>query len=92
MRDYGRAALTGKVRYNKTELKIGELRPTLPVAYIDDSRQLITTYHGVQLESKEVDNLTLTGAVLPKSVPGSLPIPRRCTCSMDPTLNVAVTV
>lgn len=61
VRDYGRAALTGKVRYNKTELKVGELRPTLPVAYIDDSRQLITTYHGVQLESKEVDNLTLTG-------------------------------
>ncbi|RUT42358.1 OprD family porin [Pseudomonas sp. PAMC 29040] len=61
VRDYGRAALTGKVRYNKTELKVGELRPTLPVAYIDDSRQLITTYHGVQLESKEVNNLTLTG-------------------------------
>lgn len=59
-RDYGRAALTAKVRYNKTELKIGELRPTLPVAYIDDTRQLITTYHGVQIESKDVENLTLT--------------------------------
>lgn len=60
VRDYGRAALTAKVRYSKTELKIGEHRPTLPVAFYDDSRQLITTYHGFMLESREVDKLTLT--------------------------------
>ncbi|CAD5106219.1 OprD family porin [Zestomonas carbonaria] len=60
-RDYGRAALTGKMRYSKTELKIGEHRPMLPVAFIDDSRQLITTYHGFMVESREVDGLTLTG-------------------------------
>jgi len=60
VRDYGRAALTAKARYSKTELKIGEHRPTLPVAFYDDSRQLITTYHGFMLESREVDKLTLT--------------------------------
>ncbi|WP_061240785.1 OprD family porin [Ectopseudomonas composti] len=60
VRDYGRAALTAKMRYSKTELKIGEHRPTLPVAFYDDSRQLITTYHGFMLESREVDKLTLT--------------------------------
>jgi len=60
VRDYGRAALTAKVRYSKTELKIGEHRPMLPVAFYDDSRQLITTYHGFMLESREVDRLTLT--------------------------------
>ncbi|MDH1264779.1 OprD family porin [Pseudomonas sp. GD03944] len=60
VRDYGRAALTAKVRYSRTELKIGEHRPTLPVAFYDDSRQLITTYHGFMLESREVDKLTLT--------------------------------
>lgn len=60
VRDYGRAALTAKVRYSKTELKIGEHRPALPVAFYDDSRQLITTYHGFMLESREVDKLTLT--------------------------------
>lgn len=60
VRDYGRAALTAKMRYSKTELKIGEHRPMLPVAFYDDSRQLITTYHGFMLESREVDNLTLT--------------------------------
>ncbi|EZH81754.1 porin [Ectopseudomonas composti] len=60
VRDYGRAALTAKMRYSKTELKIGEHRPMLPVAFYDDSRQLITTYHGFMLESREVDKLTLT--------------------------------
>ncbi|NWL77152.1 outer membrane porin, OprD family [Pseudomonas taiwanensis] len=61
VRDYGRAALTGKMRYSKTELKVGEHRPMLPVAFYDDSRQLITTFHGFLLESREVDRLTLTG-------------------------------
>jgi hypothetical protein len=60
VRDYGRAALTAKMRYSKTELKIGEHRPMLPVAFYDDSRQLITTYHGFMLQSREVDKLTLT--------------------------------
>lgn len=59
--DYGRGGYTAKVRYSKTELKFGEHRPTLPVAYLDDSRQLVTTYHGTLIESKEVDKLTLTG-------------------------------
>lgn len=59
--DYGRAALTAKVRYSKTELKIGEHRPMLPVVFMDDSRQLVTTYQGVLIESKEIDKLTLTG-------------------------------
>ncbi|NQD74955.1 OprD family porin [Pseudomonas sp. CM27] len=58
--DYGRAALTGKVRYSRTELKVGEHRPMLPVAFIDDTRQLITTYHGLLLDSREVDGLVLT--------------------------------
>lgn len=61
VREYGRSNVTGKVRISKTELKVGELRPALPVAYIDDSRQLITTYQGALLESKEWDGLTLTG-------------------------------
>ncbi|MDF0733047.1 OprD family porin [Pseudomonas entomophila] len=60
VRDYGRAALTAKMRYSKTELKVGEHRPMLPVAFYDDSRQLITTYHGFLLESREIDKLTLT--------------------------------
>lgn len=60
-REYGRAALTGKVRYSKAELRVGEHRPTLPVAFQDDSRQLVTTFNGFTVKSNEIDNLTLTG-------------------------------
>ncbi|UVJ46534.1 OprD family porin [Pseudomonas sp. LS1212] len=57
--DYGRGGLTAKARFSKTEVKVGEHRPTLPVAYMDDSRQLVTTYEGATIESREWDKLTL---------------------------------
>ncbi|NBA94278.1 OprD family outer membrane porin [Pseudomonas sp. R5(2019)] len=59
--DYSRAGATAKMRYSKTELKIGDHRPQLPVAYNDTSRQLDTLYQGAVLESREIDGLTLTG-------------------------------
>lgn len=59
VRDYGRAGATAKVKVSKTELRVGEHRPTLPVAYTDDSRQLVTTYEGATLQSREWENLTL---------------------------------
>jgi hypothetical protein len=60
-KDYSRAGATLKMRYSKTELKVGDYKPFLPVASNDPSRQLDTIYQGAVLESKEVDNLTLTG-------------------------------
>lgn len=60
VKDYGRAALTAKMRYSKTELTLGEHRPRLPVAFFDDTRQLASTFHGVQINSRELDNLSLT--------------------------------
>lgn len=60
-KDYGRAGLTGKMRFSRTEVKVGEHRPTLPVAFFDDSRQLVTTFHGLLVQSNEAENLTLTG-------------------------------
>lgn len=62
--DYGRAGLTAKLKYAKTELKIGELRPLLPVVSLDDSRQLVTTFQGALVTSNEVDKLTLTAGRL----------------------------
>ncbi|NBA94258.1 OprD family porin [Pseudomonas sp. R5(2019)] len=62
--EYGRGGVTLKMRYSKTELKLGELRPILPVVVIDDSRQLVTTYRGGLLESREIDGLTLTAGRL----------------------------
>ncbi|WP_051414702.1 OprD family porin [Zestomonas thermotolerans] len=58
--DYGRAALTAKLRYGKTELTIGEHRPRLPVAFFDDSRQMVSTFHGFQISSQEIQGLSLT--------------------------------
>ena len=60
LRDYGRAALTAKLRYGKTELTIGEHRPRLPVAFFDDSRQMVSTFHGFQISSQEIQGLSLT--------------------------------
>ena len=59
--NYGRAGATLKMRYSKTELKIGDQKPNLPIASNDPSRQLDTIYQGAVLDSKEIDGLTLTG-------------------------------
>lgn len=59
--NYSRAGATLKLKYSKTELKVGDMRPELPVAWHDPSRQLDTIYQGAVLESEEFDGLTLTG-------------------------------
>lgn len=59
--DYSRAGATLKMRYSKTELKIGDQKPNLPVASNDPSRQLDTIYQGAVVNSREIDNLELTG-------------------------------
>ncbi|WP_277964013.1 OprD family porin [Pseudomonas sp. RIT-To-2] len=64
VRDYGRSGVTGRIKVSRTELRVGEQRPTLPVAYIDDSRQLMTTYQGATLESREWDRLALNAGRL----------------------------
>ncbi|GFM83371.1 porin [Pseudomonas cichorii] len=58
--DYSRANATARVRYSKTELRIGNQRPNLPIASYDPTRQLVTSYEGAMLESREVKDLTLT--------------------------------
>lgn len=68
VRDYGRAAFTAKLRYSKTELTLGEHRPRLPVAFFDDTRQLVSTFHGIQIVSKGIDNLSLTAGRFTKVV------------------------
>lgn len=59
-RDYLKLGATLKMKYHDTELKVGELFPKTPVLFIDDSRQLVTTYAGVMLESKEISNLKIS--------------------------------
>ncbi|WOE32613.1 MULTISPECIES: OprD family outer membrane porin [unclassified Acinetobacter] len=56
-RDYTKFGATLKFKYKDSELRIGELLPRTPVVYIDDSRQLVTTYEGLAFESKAIKNL-----------------------------------
>lgn len=59
-KDQFKVGATLKLKYSNTELKIGELFPMTPVAFIDNSRQLVTTYAGVMLESKEIKDLKIS--------------------------------
>ncbi len=58
------AGATAKMRVSKTELRLGQLAPRLPVLVASDGRLLPQTFQGVQLQSKDIDNLTLMGGAL----------------------------
>ncbi|WP_263262549.1 OprD family porin [Pseudomonas sp. RIT-PI-S] len=57
--DFGRLGVAGKVKFSKTELKVGEWMPVLPILRSDDGRSLPQTFQGAQLTSKDIDNTTL---------------------------------
>ncbi|MDR8017086.1 OprD family porin [Ectopseudomonas guguanensis] len=57
--DYSRLGVAAKVRVSKTELKVGELQPNLPVLTFSDIRLLPPSYQGVSLISNEFAGLTL---------------------------------
>jgi len=58
------AGATAKMRVSKTELRLGQLAPKLPVLVSSDGRLLPQTFQGVQLQSKDIDNFTLIGGAL----------------------------
>jgi len=57
--DYSRLGLTFKAKFSKTELKVGELQPNLPVLAFSDIRLLPPSYQGVNVSSSEFAGLTL---------------------------------
>lgn len=57
--DFGRVALTGKLRFSKTEARLGALMPKMPVLTYNDGRLLPQIFHGGQITSNEVKDLTL---------------------------------
>lgn len=63
-RDNAKLGATLKVKASKTELKIGDLLPMSPVVFFDPSRQLLTTYSGAWLESKELKDTKVTLAYI----------------------------
>ena len=56
---YGKTAVAGKLRFSKTELKVGEWETKLPILQRDD-RSLPQTFQGMQLQSKDITGVTLT--------------------------------
>lgn len=62
--EYSRMGLALKARVSKTELKLGELQPNLPVLTFSDIRLLPPTYQGANIVSSEIDGLTLQGGRL----------------------------
>ncbi|MCD9031237.1 OprD family porin [Luteimonas sp. Y-2-2-4F] len=56
---YGRLGPTLKLRASQTELKIGELRPNIPVLVHSDIRLLPPTYQGAALFSTDIPGLQL---------------------------------
>lgn len=58
------AGVTAKMKVSKTELRVGQLAPKVPVLSANDGRLLPQTFQGVQLQSKDIDNLTLVGGAL----------------------------
>ncbi|TBU96376.1 OprD family porin [Phytopseudomonas dryadis] len=59
--DYGRLAVAAKAKISKTELKVGEWMPVLPILRTDDGRSLPQTFEGAQITSNEIAGLTLYG-------------------------------
>ncbi|PSS58380.1 OprD family porin [Pseudomonas sp. BBP2017] len=62
--DYSRLGVAAKMRVSKTELKVGELQPNLPVLVFSDNRLLPPTYQGASVSSNEIAGLTLQGGHL----------------------------
>ena len=56
---YSRLGAALKLRLSRTELKIGEQTPNLPVLAFSDIRLLPPSYQGASIVSREMDGLTL---------------------------------
>lgn len=61
---YGKAGITAKLRFSKTEARLGTLQPKLPVVTFNDGRLLPQLFEGGQITSNEIENLTLTAGQL----------------------------
>lgn len=67
--DWGRLAVAGKARVSKTELKVGEWMPVLPILRSDDGRSLPQTFRGGQVTSQEIAGLNLYGGQFRQNSP-----------------------
>lgn len=65
--EYSSLGLTAKVKFSKTEARLGTLIPRLPVMTANDGRLLPQTFRGAQITTNEIDDLTLIGGKLERS-------------------------
>ncbi|ACO81026.1 OprD family outer membrane porin [Azotobacter vinelandii CA] len=56
---FGRLAVSGKLKFSETELRAGEWSLVLPILRADDGRSLPQTFRGSMLTSREIPSLTL---------------------------------
>lgn len=59
--NFGRLGVALKTKLSKTELKVGEWMPVLPILRSDDGRSLPQTFRGGQVTSNEIAGLSLYG-------------------------------
>lgn len=57
--DFSSLGAAVKMKVSRTELKVGELLPTLPILQYNDARLLPQTFQGAMLTSREITGLTL---------------------------------
>lgn len=66
---WSRLGANAKVRFSKTELKVGNaLAPNLPILVSNDGRLLPQAFEGGILTSKDLDNVTFTAGQLTQSI------------------------
>lgn len=57
---------TFKAKYDNTVLRVGELWTDIPLAHVDASRQLVSSYQGFNINSKINDQLTVEAGRITK--------------------------
>ncbi|WP_413795166.1 MULTISPECIES: OprD family porin [unclassified Pseudomonas] len=67
--DFGRLAVAGKMQLGKTEVKVGEWMPVLPILRSDDGRSLPQTFRGAQVVSQDLEGLSLYGGQFRQNSP-----------------------
>ncbi|SEJ37435.1 outer membrane porin, OprD family [Azotobacter beijerinckii] len=67
--NFGRLAVAGKLRVSKSELKVGEWSPMLPILNANDGRLLPQTFQGGMLTVKEIPNFTFYGGQMRANSP-----------------------
>ena len=63
---HGFVGLTAKAKISETVLTVGTHEPLLPIAFRNDTRMLPQTFQGGQVQSKDIENLTLTAGQFQK--------------------------